>query len=226
MLHSLCGEENLENVRIITTNWSRVNEQEGNRRETDLKHGAFKALLDAGAQMRRHTNTVDSAHQIMSELIFLEAVTMQVQKELDVGKKLVNTSVGRVLMEEMREMEKRHEREMAGLKQEMESAAQANDHALRVALEQEHRILEGKIERVSADQEKLGRTLEELRRARDSRWQQERALFMLLMTQLICERREMLAHLARADKYQLLLTEWQTAGANGPVQRTFGENVC
>lgn len=54
MFHSLCGDDNLKNVRIVTTNWDRASKEEGDNREEALRIRAFKSLLDAQAGMRRH----------------------------------------------------------------------------------------------------------------------------------------------------------------------------
>ncbi|KAG9311529.1 P-loop containing nucleoside triphosphate hydrolase protein [Chiua virens] len=155
LFRSLCGDKNLGNVRIVTTNWSRVSEEEGDRREADLKSNAFKALLDCGAQMRRHANTVESARKIMSELVPLPAMTMQIQEELREGKKLSETAAGKVVMEEMADAQKKHERELADLKKEMEVAAEAKDHALRLELEEERQVLEDRMARANADRKRL-----------------------------------------------------------------------
>ena len=159
MFHSLCGEASLGNVRIVTTNWGRVSEEEGNHRETNLKQSAFKALLDAGAQMRRHTNTPESALQIMSELISFEPVTMKIQEELRAGKKLVDTAAGMVLAAEMMEMQKKQERELADLKKEMDDAEEDNNRTLRAELEQERKAVEEKMARANADRKRLEATL-------------------------------------------------------------------
>ncbi|KAG6370908.1 hypothetical protein JVT61DRAFT_10932 [Boletus reticuloceps] len=164
MFHSLCGDANLKNVRIVTTNWARVSKEEGDKREVALQTGAFRALLDAEAGMRRHLNTVESAQVIMSELIPLEAVTMQIQRELEAGMTLGTTSAGTVLTAEMREMQKKHEKELADLKREMEEATKANDLALRAELAEERKALEQKMVRAEEDRERLARTLDEARK--------------------------------------------------------------
>ncbi|KAN0097943.1 hypothetical protein V8E55_002389, partial [Tylopilus felleus] len=163
MFHSLCGDANLKNVRIVTTNWSRVDKEEGDHREEALRIGAFKSLLDAKAGMCRHLNTMESARAIMSELIPLKSVTMQIQKELEAGMTLGNTSAGTVLTAEMQEMQKKHNKELAGLKREMEDAAKANDLALRAELAEERRTLEHKMARAEEDRERLARTLNQAR---------------------------------------------------------------
>ena len=198
MFYSLCGEKNLGNVRIVTTNWSRVSEEEGNHREADLSNVAFKALIDAGAQMRRHANTLESARRIMSELIPLGPVTMKIQEEVRAGKKLADTSAGKVLTAEMQEMQRRHEREMAGLKKELEMAAKLSNQALRAELELERKVLEEKIARVEADREKLEKTLEEQRAEEQKRREEEKAELMRMMEKLDNERRETLGQVTKA----------------------------
>ena len=159
MFSALCGKENLGNVRIVTTNWSRVTEEEGSYRETDLKNGAFKALVDAGAQMRRHSNTLESALRIMSELISLQPMTLTIQEELRAGKTLMDTGAGKVLAEGMEEMKKKHERELAGLEREMNDAEEEKNRSLIAELEQEREVLQEKMERAKADWKKLESTL-------------------------------------------------------------------
>ncbi|KAN0097942.1 hypothetical protein V8E55_002388, partial [Tylopilus felleus] len=158
MFHSLCGDANLKNVRIVTTNWDRVGKEEGDHREEALRIGAFKAILDAQAGMRRHLNTMESARAIMSELIPLKPVTMQIQKELEAGMTLGNTSAGTVLTAEMQEMQKKHNKELVELKRDIEEAAKANDLALRAELAEEHRALEQKMTCAEEDRERLART--------------------------------------------------------------------
>ena len=207
MFHSICGEGSLKNVRIVTTNWSRVSEQEGSDRETDLKHGAFKALVDAGAQMRRHANTLDSARHIMLELIPLQAVTMQVQKELHDGKKLADTAAGRVICEELVEMQKKHVQDMGDLKKGLELAAKANDRILKAKAEQERKAVESSIARADADRAQLARTLEEQRRAREAKEEEDRANIRRVTEQLAQQRREEQARMNRANEIQRQLRE-------------------
>ncbi|KAF8431209.1 hypothetical protein L210DRAFT_3507997 [Boletus edulis BED1] len=142
MFHSLCGDANLKNVRIVTTNWARVSKEEGDKWEEALQTGAFKALLDAQAGMRRHLNTVESA-----QVIIHDADPAQAGSRHDAGKYARRD----VLTAEMREMQKMHEKELAGLKRGMEEAAKANDLALRAELAEERRALEQKMARAEED---------------------------------------------------------------------------
>jgi len=73
LFRALCGEDAMRNVIIVTTRWDRVNPGEGERRYNELQSSDFcyKPLLDQGAQMRRHSGTMESAESIIKELRFV-----------------------------------------------------------------------------------------------------------------------------------------------------------
>ncbi|KAG9311528.1 hypothetical protein JVU11DRAFT_7731 [Chiua virens] len=198
MFRSLCGDDRLGNVRIATTNWSRVSEAEGSYREADLKREAFKVLLDSGAQMCRHANTAESARKIVSELIPLQAVTMQIQKELHDGKKLSETTAAAELENETREMKKKNGRELEGLRKEMKSAGQARDRTLRVQREQERKSQEARVARVEADRKRVEKTIQERRQGHEKKMKDERAKLARLTELQTKQRREMQAQLTAA----------------------------
>jgi len=162
MFHSLCGDENLANVRIITTNWSRVSEQEGKDRAEALGNEAFKLLLDAGAKMLRHDNNIGSAENIMSELIPLPQITTQFERELEAGKKLTETAAGSVLTEEITKIQEKHAKELADLQKDMQDALKENDRAWREEIEQERRELQEKMARVENERKELEKRVGEL----------------------------------------------------------------
>ena len=67
MFEKLCGEDALQNLVIVTNLWGEVDPQIGDEREAELASSDtfFKPVLDQGAQMARHGNTVDSAEEII-----------------------------------------------------------------------------------------------------------------------------------------------------------------
>jgi len=155
MFTQLCGENNFGNLRIVTTNWSHVDETEGNRREASLTKGAFKPLLDGGAVMRRQDKELESARQIINELKYKSPVTLKIQEELNAGKALGDTSAGAVIIEEMKELQKKHVKELEDLKNEMEEAMKANDDELQAELDEERQKLEEMMARAEQDQRML-----------------------------------------------------------------------
>lgn len=162
MFHSLCGNDTLTNVRIITTNWGRVSEKEGTDRAEALSNETFKLIIDAGAKMLRHDNNLASAEKIMSELIPLSPITTQFEHELHAGKKLTETAAGSILTEEMAKMQEKHAKELVDLQKDMQEALKENDRVLRDELEQERRELQQKIADVENERRELEKRVEEL----------------------------------------------------------------
>ncbi|KAF8426805.1 hypothetical protein L210DRAFT_975286 [Boletus edulis BED1] len=85
------------------------------------------------------TQSLSSPHSRSTEVIGLTPVTMQTEMTLG------DTSAGSVLVADMREMQKEHEKKLVGLKREMEEATRANDFALRAGLAEEHQALQLKM---------------------------------------------------------------------------------
>ncbi|KIM43892.1 hypothetical protein M413DRAFT_25411 [Hebeloma cylindrosporum] len=154
----VCGDMNLGHVRIVTTYWNLVDEKQGNSRQIALAQGAFKSLIDGGADLCRHDKGLESARSIISQLIHQEPVTMKIQEELNEGRALGDTSAGAVIIEEMKELKRKHDKEVEGLKRELEEAAMANDEQLRAELAEEHRKLEERMARAEKDGKTLGKT--------------------------------------------------------------------
>ena len=155
MFKELCGEKTLANVVIVTTNWSRVGKEEGDNREDDLRKGFFRPLLEEGARMFRHDNSVKGALTILSSLLHEKGVTTKIAEELHKGKELVDTSAGAVLFAEIKAMEARHKEEMLGLMKDMS----VKDAELKRRLEQERRELEWQLENLQREDEALRRGL-------------------------------------------------------------------
>jgi hypothetical protein len=170
MFRELCGDNNFGHVRIVTTYWKGMDEGEGRSRETQLADGAFKPLIDHGARMLRHDQGLESARSIVSQLTKMTPVKLKIQEELDAGRALGDTSAGAVILEEMRQMQAKHEKEMEELKKEMEEA-EATDEELRAELAEECRKLEAQLALAERDRKTL-----EMARQKGSRAPAEEAM--------------------------------------------------
>jgi hypothetical protein len=71
MFRKLCGEKALQNLVVITNMWAEVDPQVGDAREAELAGSeiSFKLVLDKGARMTRHDNTIFSAENIIRPLL-------------------------------------------------------------------------------------------------------------------------------------------------------------
>lgn len=98
LLKNLVGENNLKNVLLTTTHWSRVTPEEGERKEKELREteNFWKGLLDRGATLARYAGDRQSGLELLRQLAPSEPKALGIQDELVVqGKKLVDTSAGR-----------------------------------------------------------------------------------------------------------------------------------
>jgi len=61
----VCGDGTLKNVVLMTNMWGQVTPQQGADREQQLRDKYFKAAIEKGAQLYRHTNSPESARMIL-----------------------------------------------------------------------------------------------------------------------------------------------------------------
>ena len=158
VFRKICGDKGLDHVRIVTTNWNLVDEKQGNSRQDALTKGPFRPLINEGAYFCPHDKGLESAQSIMSQLIHQEPVTLMIQEELNEGRTLEDTSAGALIVEEMKELKKKHDKEVEGLKKELEDASMANDEDLRLELAEERRKLEEIMARAEKDRKTLKKT--------------------------------------------------------------------
>ncbi|KAK7420915.1 hypothetical protein QQX98_002479 [Neonectria punicea] len=139
MFHNLCGEDVFQNVVLATTFWDELQDQaKGETRERQLLErpewwGMMKAK---GSSARRFLNTRESALDIVSNLIDLDAITLQVQEEMvHQGLQVDQTTAGEALNYELVEQRSTFKRELEGLREEKEQARQAHDIQLQAFFE-------------------------------------------------------------------------------------------
>ena len=104
MLRKLCGSDSLKNMRIVSNFWSKeITPEELNRElqmQTDERF--FKLFLDDRAQMVRHDNTVQSAHNIIRGICTNAPSALDIQLEtVEQRKTLPATSAGIALHTEL-----------------------------------------------------------------------------------------------------------------------------
>lgn len=93
------------NVAIVTTMWGTVVEEEGSRRENELKRDVWKRMLADGCAVERFENTYESAWRIISHLDSRGPASVLLPRELvDVGLRLNETQVGVALTQELEKL--------------------------------------------------------------------------------------------------------------------------
>ena len=78
--HELCGDTTLNNVVIVTNMWGNVSRDAGEVLENELSRKSFKPALDRGAQMVRHHNTAQSAHDIIRKIVVNRSVASEIER--------------------------------------------------------------------------------------------------------------------------------------------------
>lgn len=122
MMKKLCGANSLRNVVLATTMWERVSEEEGSRREAELRRVFWKDMVAGGSTIARITtqSNADDARALVKSLLRNKPTSTQLQDELHSGKSLVETAAGTEIREEMakleRKMRKEHADEMTELR--------------------------------------------------------------------------------------------------------------
>ena len=152
MVRELCGDAALKNVVLVTNMWSEVTPEVGEDRERQLSSNFFKPVLDLGAQMARHYNTAQSAHDIIRRMVANEPVVLQIQRELvDEHKDIANTAAGEVVNQELNEQMRRNQAELKEVQEEIERALEEKDEQTTRELEEERRKLVEQMEGIMKD---------------------------------------------------------------------------
>jgi len=161
MFRELCGDSTLKNVVIITNMWGEVSQDVGEARENELTTSFFKPVLDKGAQLARHHNTAQSAHDIIRRIMKNRPITLQIQHELiNEGKDITHTAAGEAVNEELNRQIRRHQAELKDVQEEMKALKEKDEEA-RQELDEETRRLQEQMDRVKLDSESMASKYQE-----------------------------------------------------------------
>ncbi|CAA7267408.1 unnamed protein product [Cyclocybe aegerita] len=157
-----------QNVVVLTTFWDQLpSEEEGIKREGQLKARFFKDLVDGGACFMRHDRSIESACRVLTHIFMLVPAIAQIQTEIRIeGKMLEDTSAGSVLREEVERIIAKHRKEVAELKAEIETIREG-ERAMRGELEEERVKLQQALVRWENERSELKKGLAEAKKSRE-----------------------------------------------------------
>ncbi|PVF99677.1 hypothetical protein CPB86DRAFT_675266, partial [Serendipita vermifera] len=111
LFENLCGPDPLKSVMMVTNMWDTLTDINiGEDREKELKEDPefFGRVLQGGATLRRHTGTVQSSYQMLSELLEVgdrRRELLAIQAEMvDEKRRLDETTAAKALLHEFDEM--------------------------------------------------------------------------------------------------------------------------
>ena len=149
MFRKLCGESTLQNVVLVTNMWGDESMAVNESREREIFENFLRPAINKGAQMARHHDTTESAHNILRMIINNDPVVLQIQRELvDENKHITDTEAGEMINQEIRHLIKKHEAELNEIRYEMRRALQERDEETRRELNAIRRELEEKVMKV------------------------------------------------------------------------------
>ena len=175
MFRELCGDSSLKNVILVTNMWGEVSEVVGEAREEELITNFFKPALDKGAQLTRHHNTTQSAHDIIRRIMKNKPAPLKIQVELvDEHKDIIDTAAGEAINKELNELIRRHQVELKAVQEEMKKALKEKDEETRKEMEEERRKLQEQMNRMRMDSENMSSNyLREKKEMEAAMWQMQ-----------------------------------------------------
>jgi hypothetical protein len=171
MFRQLCGDQPLKSVILATTFWDKEDHARAVEREDQLRTDPefWQPMLKKGSRLARVTDR-DSALGIITSLVDQSPVILAIQDELiNQNKKLVDTSAGKTVNEEIEKLSRIHQEEMEKIKIEMQEALAARDVELQESLADAAAATERRLDRLQRD----GESLRYERRSEQRRFQQE-----------------------------------------------------
>ena len=155
IFRKICGESTLKNVVLVTNMWKEDSLAVNEAREKELSAKFFKPALDKGAQLVRHHNTTQSAHDILRKIVKNHPVALQIQRELvDERKDIIDTAAGESINAELKEQIRRHQADLKKSLEKMMPALKAKDEEMKQELEDKKRELEEKVTKIKQSSER------------------------------------------------------------------------
>ncbi|CAE6423728.1 unnamed protein product [Rhizoctonia solani] len=158
MFKELCGTDSLNNVVYVMNMWSEPPTEDEILREDELRYSDefFGAPLAEGAQMARHNNTQEAAHNIIRMILPRAPTVPKISKQLvDEGLTLEETSAGAALGHELENELRRLNDEVRQLREDHVKATRENNERFKRTLEAQERKAQEKHQRLEQEVESL-----------------------------------------------------------------------
>ncbi|CAE6459426.1 unnamed protein product [Rhizoctonia solani] len=158
MFKELCGTDSLKNVVYVMNMWSDPPTEDEVLREDELRHSDefFGAPLAEGAQMTRHGNTRESAHNIIRKLLPRLPTVPKISKQLvDEGLELEETSAGVALGHGLEDDIRNLNDELRRLREDYAKATRENNERFKKTIEAQERKAQEKHQRLEQEIESL-----------------------------------------------------------------------
>ena len=166
MFQSLCGKKVLGNVLLTTSQWSKVDQAEGEYRESRLRNQDFwGGLIDKGATLQRFLGTRESGLELIHKLMPNTRKPLDIQDQIvEQHMTLLETNAGKCINEELAVQEKKHKEELESLEKERQEAIKAKDHEMKEILAAEQEKAQKKLDNAAAERKLLSQRVAEMQK--------------------------------------------------------------
>ncbi len=129
LFRSLVGEDNMRNVALVTTMWGKVDGEQGQERERELISTShfWGSMKRAGAKCDRYDDTRPDGLRIIRQLLRNIPCSLQIQREMENGATLAETTAGKEVDERINQLEAQYKNEIEELKMELEGMKNRDD---------------------------------------------------------------------------------------------------
>lgn len=165
IIQALCGSSNFKSITVVMNMWSSIDEETAKRRELELRETFWEPLLSHGSTARPHFGTKESALAIVRSIVenAEPALMLAIQDQLVEQKmKLDATDAGRYVQKEMLEAMRRHQEELAFIKESVEEALREKDESLLHELREEEIAAERRVAAADLGRHQLSITSDQL----------------------------------------------------------------
>jgi len=130
---SLCGDDALKNVILVTTMWDKVRDEhygQALRHEQELLNDFWKPMEEKGSYLAQFDGTRDSAFALVWQLAAKESVILDVQKEtVDQDMDVLHTAAGVSLVEKLNVDKVEYELRLKKIESQMEKEEESGNNA-------------------------------------------------------------------------------------------------
>ncbi|CAI7627168.1 unnamed protein product [Penicillium glandicola] len=169
----LCGEDALKKVILVTTMWDKIQSNEGDMRERQLKdtRDFWGWMLSKGSTCHRHDNTETTARDIVHQLAkHGNPIVTDIQRQLvDQNLDLDQTAAGKGIQSEMLKEREKWMKEQKKFEKELRDAMRQQDREKEEIMREERDMSAEMIRKANRDMEAMRLNMEELVAQREER---------------------------------------------------------
>ncbi|KAH9225541.1 hypothetical protein K456DRAFT_1852003 [Colletotrichum gloeosporioides 23] len=127
LFRNMVGQDNMKNIKLITTMWDDVEHVQGEKHLEELTRDFWNEMVAAGAQVDRCHDAAQDGLRIIQSVLRTSPVTLQLQREMEAGCGLAETTAGKSLMDAYDELQERYQTDMNVLREQLAKASTDRD---------------------------------------------------------------------------------------------------